>query len=47
LEQTARLIGNDAVIAALAAGEEPDTIRQQWKDPVERFRRLRARHLLY
>ncbi len=47
LEQTARLIGNDAVIAALSAGQEPEAIRRLWTEGVEQFRRLRARHLLY
>ncbi len=47
LDDTALLIGDDATIAALAAGEDPRTIREGWGEAVERFRQMRQRYLLY
>ncbi len=47
LQQTTHLIGSDATIAALAAGEDPRSIRANWQDDLNRFGDLRARYLLY
>jgi uncharacterized protein YbbC (DUF1343 family)/CubicO group peptidase (beta-lactamase class C family) len=47
LRETARLIGNETTIRALAAGEDPKRIRDSWQEPLERFQELRRKHLLY
>jgi uncharacterized protein YbbC (DUF1343 family) len=47
LEETARLLGSAATMEALAAGEDPRRIREQWQDQLAAFHRLRARYLLY
>jgi uncharacterized protein YbbC (DUF1343 family) len=47
LEVNRRLIGNEATIRALAAGEDPRSIRQQQQDELEEFLHLRAKYLLY
>lgn len=47
LEQTAQLIGNDAALAALAAGEDPRLIRDNGREAVNDFRQMRRKYLLY
>jgi len=47
LGQTARLIGDDSVIAALGAGEDPRIIRQRWQEAVAGFRAVRTKYLIY
>ncbi|MBI3693372.1 MAG: DUF1343 domain-containing protein [Acidobacteria bacterium] len=47
LSQTASLIGSDATIARLAAGEDPRLIRESWRDALEQFRQMRQKYLLY
>ncbi|HWZ45772.1 MAG TPA: exo-beta-N-acetylmuramidase NamZ domain-containing protein [Candidatus Saccharimonadales bacterium] len=40
-------LGNQAVLDELAAGEDPRTIAQGWRDSVEQFIKMRAKYLLY
>jgi uncharacterized protein YbbC (DUF1343 family) len=47
LEQTVALIGNDAVLAALVAGEDPAVIQDNWRDAVNDFKQRRQKYLLY
>jgi len=47
LGQTARLIGSQATIEALAAAEDPRAVRESWQAGVEQFRRIRQKYLLY
>lgn len=47
LEPNRKLIGNEQVMRALAAGEDPETIREQQQDALEGFLRLREKYLLY
>ncbi len=47
LSQTARLIGHDQTMTALAAGEDPRNIRESWREAESRFRELRKKYLLY
>jgi uncharacterized protein YbbC (DUF1343 family) len=47
LEPNGKLIGNEQVMRALAAGEDPETIRQKQQDALQGFLRLREKYLLY
>ena len=47
LVQTAPLIGNENTIQQLAAGQDPQLIRNSWRGPLERFRDTRQKYLLY
>ncbi len=47
LDLNRRLIGNQATIDALAAGEDPRQIEQVNKDNIDSVIRLRAKYLLY
>lgn len=47
LEPNGKLIGNEQVMRALAAGEDPESIRQQQQDALQGFLRLREKYLLY
>jgi uncharacterized protein YbbC (DUF1343 family) len=40
-------LSNKVVFDGLAAGEDPRTIAQGWRDAVEQFMKMRARYLLY
>ncbi len=41
------LVRNKATLDALAAGEDPRRIAEDWQDALERFKILRAKYLLY
>jgi uncharacterized protein YbbC (DUF1343 family) len=43
----ARLIGNEDTLNRLQAGEDPRKIAETWKAGEERFRKVRAKYLLY
>ncbi|HYM10688.1 MAG TPA: exo-beta-N-acetylmuramidase NamZ domain-containing protein [Bryobacterales bacterium] len=47
LDQTVGLIGSDATVEALAGGEDPRNIRENWRESVEQFRQMREKYLLY
>jgi uncharacterized protein YbbC (DUF1343 family) len=47
LETNGKLIGNQQVMQALVAGEDPETIRQEQQDALEGFLRLREKYQLY
>ena len=47
LETDRKLIGNEQVMRALAAGEDPESIRQQQQEALEGFLRMREKYLLY
>ena len=47
LAQTAQLIGDDATITSLAAGEDPRAIRETWREAVDEFWQMRRKYLLY
>lgn len=47
LEADRNLIGNDDVLRALAAGEDPEAIRQRQQDALQPFLVLREKYLLY
>lgn len=47
LDANGSLIGNQEAMRALAAGEDPRSIRQNQQDALERFLALREKYLLY
>jgi uncharacterized protein YbbC (DUF1343 family)/CubicO group peptidase (beta-lactamase class C family) len=47
LSQTADLIGDDATIAALAAGEDPRAIEESWQAQLAQFQQMRRKYLAY
>ncbi len=47
IDRTLSMIGSREVLRAIKCGEDPNTIRQSWTPGLDRFRRLRARYLLY
>jgi uncharacterized protein YbbC (DUF1343 family) len=47
LEPNRKLIGSEQVIKALAAGEDPESIRQQQQDALDGFLQMREKYLLY
>ena len=47
LEPNRKLIGNEQVMRALAAGEDPESIRQQQQDALDGFLQMREKYLLY
>jgi uncharacterized protein YbbC (DUF1343 family) len=46
-EGNAKLIGNDAAIHSLAAGEDPRSIQQNLEAPLRDFLKIREKYLLY
>ncbi|MGH9661024.1 MAG: exo-beta-N-acetylmuramidase NamZ domain-containing protein, partial [Bryobacteraceae bacterium] len=46
-EDNRRLIGSEAVIAALKAGEDPRLLHQRLEEQVQDFLKIRARYLIY
>ena len=42
-----RLAGTPKMAAAIDAGVPPEKIVEMWKDDVEKFKKIRAKHLLY
>jgi len=47
LEVNRNLIGNEETLRALAAGDDPEAIRQRQQDAIQPFLALRERYLLY
>jgi len=47
LEDNRKLIGNQETMRALASGEDPQSIRQNQQDALEKFLALREKYLLY
>ena len=47
LKDTLSLIGSRRTLDAIAQGLDPREIAAQWQDELERFKRLRAKYLLY
>jgi hypothetical protein len=47
IDRTLSMIGCREVVRAIKCGEDPSAIRQSWTPGLDRFRRLRARYLLY
>ena len=47
LGDTLGMIGTRSVLNAIRSGEDPRAIVSQWQDPLEDFKQLRAKYLLY
>ncbi len=47
LERMVELLVNQAVYDAIARGEEPHRIAQDWQEALDRFQQLRQKYLLY
>ena len=47
LDKTLPLVGSRGVLEALRAGGDPQSIALRWQVPLQRFRKLRAKYLIY
>ncbi len=47
LDKTLPLIGSHEVLQAIKEGQDPGAIVRRWQDPLEEFRRMRSKYLLY
>jgi uncharacterized protein YbbC (DUF1343 family)/CubicO group peptidase (beta-lactamase class C family) len=47
LDKTLGLIGSREVLQAIKDGQDPTSIRQKWQEPLDQFRKLRSKYLLY
>jgi len=47
LERMSELLVNQAAYDALAAGQDPRRIAQDWRDELEKFQQMRQKYLLY
>ncbi len=47
LDDTLKLIGSRKVLESIRHGEDPHRIVYDWQEPLERFRAMRAKYLLY
>jgi hypothetical protein len=41
------LLVNNAVFAAIQAGEDPRRIADDWRDALQQFMQIRAKYLIY
>ena len=46
-EANSKLIGNDAAVHSLAAGDDPRSIQQGFEAPLQDFLKIREKYLLY
>jgi len=47
IDKTLGLIGSRKVLQAIKKGQDPTSIVQDWQEPLEQFRELRSKYLLY
>jgi uncharacterized protein YbbC (DUF1343 family) len=47
LDKTLSLIGGRKVLQAIQDGQDPNSIVLNWQNPLEQFRKLRSKYLLY
>jgi uncharacterized protein YbbC (DUF1343 family)/CubicO group peptidase (beta-lactamase class C family) len=47
MERMVQLLGNRAAYDAVAAGQDPRRIAEDWRDDVERFMKMREKYLIY
>lgn len=47
LDKTLPLVGSRWVLEAIRAGDDPQSIALRWQVPLQRFRKLRAKYLIY
>jgi uncharacterized protein YbbC (DUF1343 family) len=41
------LLGNQSVYNAVASGQDPRRIADDWREPLEKFLQLRQKYLIY
>ena len=47
MERMIELLPNKAAYNAVAAGEDPRRIAEDWREALERFQKLRDKYLIY
>jgi uncharacterized protein YbbC (DUF1343 family)/CubicO group peptidase (beta-lactamase class C family) len=47
MERLIELLGNQSVYVAVASGQEPRRIVEDWREPLEKFIQLRQKYLIY
>jgi len=47
LDGTLNLVGSRKVLESIRSGESPSRIWYDWQEPLETFKKVRARYLLY
>ena len=47
MERMIELLGNQSVYDAVAAGQDPRRIAEDWREPLEKFLQLRQKYLIY
>jgi uncharacterized protein YbbC (DUF1343 family)/CubicO group peptidase (beta-lactamase class C family) len=47
MERLIELLGNQSVYDAIAAGQDPRRIAEDWREPLEKFMQLRQKYLIY
>jgi hypothetical protein len=47
MERMIDLLVNQPVYDAIAKGEDPPRIAEDWREPLEKFQQLRQKYLIY
>ena len=47
MERMIELLGNQSVYDAIAAGQDPRRIAEDWREPLEKFLQVRQKYLIY
>jgi uncharacterized protein YbbC (DUF1343 family) len=47
IEKMQQLLVNQGVYEALATGQDPRRISQEWRDELEKFQKVREKYLIY
>ena len=47
MERMIELLVNQSVYDAIATGEDPRRIAEDWREPLEKFQQLREKYLIY
>jgi uncharacterized protein YbbC (DUF1343 family) len=47
MDRMIELLPNQAVYDAIAAGQDPRRIADDWREPLERFQKVREKYLIY
>jgi uncharacterized protein YbbC (DUF1343 family)/CubicO group peptidase (beta-lactamase class C family) len=47
MERMIELLGNQSVYEAIASGQDPRRIAEDWREPLEKFLRVRQKYLIY
>jgi hypothetical protein len=47
MERLIELLNNQSVYDAIASGQDPRRIADDWREPLERFLQIRQKYLIY